>query len=103
MLTQCHFCGIKVERHISQIRLWTRHFCSTTHLSAWKKSQRMTKFWKRVKRIPSGCWIWTGCTVKGYGRVGIKENGIHFSVLAHRFSYEASVGQIPKGKQLLHH
>lgn len=45
------------------------------------------------------CWEWTrGRTSRGYGviRYGGKQT------LAHRFSYEYYVGEIPKGKSVLH-
>lgn len=54
----------------------------------------------KVLRIPeAGCWIWTGSTmVRGYGEI-ISENKKHY---AHRASYEAFVGPIPKGFYVCH-
>jgi hypothetical protein len=54
----------------------------------------------KVSRIPeAGCWIWMGSTqVRGYGEL-ISNNRKH---LAHRASYEAFVGKIPKGMYVCH-
>ena len=54
----------------------------------------------KVLRIPeAGCWVWMGSTqVRGYGEI-ISNNRKH---LAHRASYEAFVGKIPKGMYVCH-
>ena len=54
----------------------------------------------KVEKIPeAGCWIWMGATqVRGYGEL-ISHNRKH---LAHRASYEAFVGPIPKGMNVCH-
>ena len=54
----------------------------------------------KVERIPeAGCWIWMGSSqVRGYGEI-ISNNRKY---LAHRASYEAFVGQIPKGMYVCH-
>lgn len=44
------------------------------------------------KRMRSRCWVWTGNTVKGYGRFWISGK----SIQAHRYSYELLVGPITK-------
>lgn len=46
----------------------------------------------------TGCWLWTGPTRTGYGvfYVGSKNRS------AHRISYEAFIGPIPKGMHILH-
>ncbi len=61
---------------------------------AFKDIQRFHKFIK----IQDGCWIFTGRTLRGYGYFSIKGD----LILAHRFSYLASHGTIPFGKQLDH-
>jgi len=55
---------------------------------------------KKVLRIPeAGCWVWMGATqVRGYGEI-VSNNRKH---LAHRASYEAFVGKIPKGMYVCH-
>lgn len=48
--------------------------------------------------LDSGCWVWTGATAKGYGRVK------HYDKVhqAHRLSYERWRGPIPDGLELDH-
>jgi hypothetical protein len=57
------------------------------------------RFWSKVRRDKSGCWIWTGYrTKRGYG-------GFWFgsaSKRAHRVAYEAVHGAIPAGLVLDH-
>lgn len=45
------------------------------------------------------CLLWTGTTVKGYGRF---RDGSQQLVLAHRWLYERWVGLIPDGLQMDH-
>jgi hypothetical protein len=54
----------------------------------------------KVERIPEGgCWVWIGTTtVRGYGQI-ISNNRKHY---AHRASYEAFIGEIPKGMHVCH-
>ena len=56
----------------------------------------------RIERIPEGgCWIWMGYVDSlGYARFQIPKTQIMTS--AHRASYEAFVGSIPKGLCVLH-
>lgn len=45
------------------------------------------------------CWLWTGYVGNhGYGVFGVD----HKTVLAHRYSYERFVGEIPTGLQIDH-
>jgi hypothetical protein len=47
----------------------------------------------------SGCWIWMGTTtIRGYGQIESNKRK-HY---AHRASYEAFVGPIPKGMYVCH-
>lgn len=66
------------------------------------KEELIKRFEDRVMPVPySGCWIWMlGLTSAGYGQFGI---GTDKSVLAHRFSFEAFIGEIPKGMLVCHH
>lgn len=54
----------------------------------------------KVEKVPeAGCWIWMGATqVRGYGEI-LSSNR---KMLAHRASYEAFVGPIPKGMYVCH-
>ncbi len=62
----------------------------------------MTKYEKfMIKVLPvteSGCWLWTGCIVKGYGQMGNNKKRVY----AHRFSYEYHKGPIPDGLTIDH-
>ena len=65
------------------------------------------RFWAKVdKRGPvppyapqlGPCWIWMGASTRGYGMVWMAP--VH--VYAHRWSYEALVGEVPAGAHLDH-
>jgi hypothetical protein len=58
-----------------------------------------TRFWSKVEEFESGCWVWTGKRdLGGYGTFSL--NGRWTP--AHRWSYTAVVGVIPRGLQLDH-
>lgn len=62
----------------------------------------MTKFEKfmlKVRKEPSGCWIWTRA-INAYGYGKLKYNNKHTS--SHRVAYQELVGPIPAGLQLDH-
>lgn len=57
------------------------------------------RFWSKVNKTES-CWLWVaGHTNNGYGVFNAKEFS---SRMAHRISYELSVGMIPEGLQIDH-
>lgn len=60
----------------------------------------LERFWKFVE-VTDGCWEWTGCrTGDGYGRFSRgRSEGV---VNAHRFVYEALVGEVPRGWHVDH-
>lgn len=61
------------------------------------------RFWSKVDKSDlGGCWLWTGHTVDGYGRIrlGTRERDPH--AYAHRVAYEFLVGPVPAGLQLDH-
>lgn len=60
------------------------------------------RFWKRVVKDESGCWLFGGRTFGNkYGQVSL---GGHLApnVQAHRYSYEIHKGEIPRGKYVCH-
>lgn len=58
------------------------------------------RFWSYVEKS-DGCWRWLGFIGKeGYGRFGARKGTT--STLAHRVSYELSVGPIPQGLEIDH-
>lgn len=64
------------------------------------EEERVSLFMSYVKRdSESDCWVWTGdCMTNGYGRIEINRK----KVGAHRFSYSAFRGEIPKGLEVAH-
>jgi hypothetical protein len=64
------------------------------------ENQAETKFWTRVKKGPGpeSCWLWTACTVAGYGRIRVND----VAVYAHRFSWDIHNGPIPAGLWVCH-
>lgn len=71
--------------------------------TTWRPSTLSARFLAKVRvEERSGCWIWTGYrTPLGYGkfRVGGRTGE---ALLAHRVSYETTVGPIPEGLDLDH-
>lgn len=64
-----------------------------------KKLSPQQRFENNYTPVPeSGCWIWLGALVCGYGNLMV--NGK--TIKAHRFSYEQKYGKIPEGMQLDH-
>lgn len=65
---------------------------------------RREDFWHKVDRTqlsPGGCWLWTGSTNGtggGYGK--LKRDGRY--LLAHRYAYEMTYGEVPPDLCLLH-
>src|SRR5439155_3122988 len=56
-------------------------------------------FWEKVEPEPnSGCFIWTGATTRGYGRMTISQK----AAIATRVSWELHYGAIPTGYDVLH-
>ena len=62
------------------------------------------RFWKKVKFSPGDCWFWTAALSRGYGSfaIGSQRDGTRRKMLAHRYSYEVSIGPIPDGLILDH-
>ena len=57
------------------------------------------RFCAKVSPEPNtGCWLWTGATVRGYGQFWQGDR----KILAHRFAYVNLVGLVPIGKELDH-
>lgn len=57
----------------------------------------------RIEISANGCWLWTGPTVVGYGRVNWKtDDGRMVWTGAHRVMYTTSKGPIPEGMDIDH-
>lgn len=56
------------------------------------------RFWERVNKTET-CWLWTGHTRGGYGRMMI---GGQKNYTVHRYSWELHNGPIDEGSDVLH-
>ena len=66
--------------------------------SARVADREVRRFWTKVKRVESGCLLWTGATTaNGYGRFRVRRAGRWTHVMAHRWAYEQAKGPIPAG------
>lgn len=61
----------------------------------------MSRLTAKLRFDASGCWIFTGCLLKGYGQINSGGNGGK-ALYAHRVTYEAFIGPIPPNKNLDH-
>lgn len=52
---------------------------------------------KYIPEPNTGCWLWTGAIVAGYGRIGVRSYQVD---TAHVVSYELAYGPIPRGQGL---
>lgn len=79
LYTQCKECKSQKDRAYNR-----------THREKKTLKERLLD---KVQYAESGCWIWTGCTVRGYGQIKMGEN--KKKVYAHRASYLIFKGPIP--------
>lgn len=62
----------------------------------------MRRFWRYVEPEPmSGCWLWTGGQVRGYGYLSLGAPSRR-KILAHRFSYLVFRGPLDDGELVCH-
>jgi hypothetical protein len=59
--------------------------------------KRERELWAKIMKS-DGCWVWTGCTVKGYGTVHFRGR----KWMAHRLVFELLREPVPDGMQLDH-
>ena len=89
-------------------RAFSRGWCSC-HYSRWKRNGHHLRtlynldhsktFKNNIKKNGDGCWDWQGANNgKGYGCLRVDGK----RVLAHRYSYEAHIGPIPRLKNSYH-
>lgn len=55
-------------------------------------NEQELRFWSKVKRDGSGCWIWTGAKLRGYGLFSIK----HKTYRANRIAWMLANGRMPR-------
>lgn len=66
----------------------------------YRKEALATRVERHIERVTeSGCWLWTGASVSGYGAINIGTKG---GVLAHRVLWEMTFGPIPDGLFVCH-
>jgi hypothetical protein len=58
------------------------------------------RYWRKVSKVPEGCWIWTGSLNVRTGYPQVKFQGRVRG--AHRVAYELAVGPIPEGLEIDH-
>ena len=96
-VVQCQVCGRpiplppKKPGHVPK-------YCSYVCMGKGYTSPPEQRFWKFVDKS-GDCWIWTGSTRGGYGKIKIKGRAIS----AHRFSYQLKHGLVPAGLIVCHH
>lgn len=58
------------------------------------------RFWSKVSKAgESDCWLWTGSTSRGYGRLRVSGTQV---APAHRVSYQAANGDLMDGMEIDH-
>ena len=63
------------------------------------------RFWNLVEPEPnSGCWLWRGAQVHGYGCFSIRQGRLHPNHVhrAHRIAWHLTHGAVPDGLHVLH-
>ena len=95
----CEFCGKSFMVPAYKVALGFGIYCSHACMHKGRYAPAEERFWANIdKGGPNDCWLWTGCTRKGYGV--LYANGR--SQYAHRFSYELVHGPIPAGLLACH-
>lgn len=78
---------------------WSAHGDPAALLIARHEGDVQRRFWAKVDKTET-CWNWCAAIIRnGYGSYLIAGNK---TVLAHRFSYELSIGPIPDGMEIDH-
>lgn len=67
-----------------------------------RKEILLERFHSKYQVISSGCWVWTGATARARRGYGVIKLFYGVTERAHRFSYRALVGPIPRGKHVCH-
>lgn len=83
--------------------LAAQRFCSSKCRYKAAATTRIARFWSYVKKSEDGCWIWMRAVTKfGYGSFTAPylKRGVEH---AHRVAWRLTYGDIPAGKQILHH
>lgn len=107
----CSVCGNEIRRYSVNVRPGHAIYCSRVCMSkgflartsAPAEHGLPARFWAKVKKLPGGCWEWTGTlTTKGYGKFSVKADGVNKYVYTHRLLFESINGDIPNGMFVCH-
>jgi len=94
----CLHCFGEFQKRKSDIRRSPNNFCSKQCSSSHRARRNVERFYDRCQKTKD-CWKWTGSlNSSGYGFLKIMGR----VRLAHRASYEISVGAIPLGMCVMH-
>ena len=93
-------CGGEIRVTAAHYTYGVASYLRGHHLNAAKTVDE--KFWGYVNKTES-CWEWTGYGGRhGYGMLKVSPGLKTHKVLAHRYSYEIHVGEIPNGMYVCH-
>jgi hypothetical protein len=93
----CAWCNKMMSGEPSKIN--KKKFCSKACFGNSIKGSLEQALKRYIVDEETGCWLWTGGTRGGYGRLKLADYGM---MEAHRASYEFHKGKIPEGLQLDH-
>ena len=98
----CATCGCLFRVKLWRLKQTPAEYCSPGCVARRPRQNRDSeRFWAKVEKT-DGCWLWTGAICEdGYGRFHVDgHNGR--AVLAHRWTYQETHGEIAQGKQIDH-
>lgn len=101
---ECACCGITFTRNAkdSEAQWSGRAYCCKTCSNRSHAADPIhLRFWRRVERVESGCWIWRG-SKDGGGYGAISTSAGMAPAKAHRISWEMRNGPIPEGVEVCH-
>lgn len=106
VVRQCPICGQPFKPQPCDVARGLGLYCGRICSGMGRRKPRQPlaeRFWAKVNKTDS-CWLWTGGTnATGYGLIG--KGGRHagrLNLLAHRVSYELTIGPIPDGLKVCH-
>lgn len=96
----CQRCGKEFKETPVRVALGKGKFCGMEC----RHPKPEERFWSKVQKGDSGCWIWTGAkNSAGYGGFSIGAKGENYQQWhAHRYAWFLTNGEIPQGMVLCH-
>ena len=95
----CLTCGASFSVKPSIPKRFCSPRCRGLYVGGRRPADPLDRFCRLVEAAPTGCWLWTGCLRRGYGKMALK-TGVWVS--AYRWAYEHFIGPIPAGLHLDH-